>query len=80
MRTKSPYLFLFGAEHFSSPARLYSANVLMELRKTLCHPYLVEEALEHEIDVTEADQHRNLVEASSKLTFLSEWCTDGYAC
>ena len=49
-----------------------SANVLMELRKTLCHPYLVEEALEHETDVTEADQHRNLVEASSKLTFLSE--------
>lgn len=41
----------------------------MQLRKTLCHPYLVEDALEHE-NVTDEEMHKRLVEGSSKLTLL----------
>lgn len=47
-------------------------NVLLELRKTLCHPYLVREELEQEVAVTEEQLHRNLVDACSKLVFLKE--------
>lgn len=47
-------------------------NVLMELRKTLCHPYLVREELEHDSTLDERTLHKTLVEASSKLTFLSK--------
>ena len=43
----------------------------MELRKTLCHPYLVQDALEHE-NVSDAEMHQRLIEGSSKLTLLSE--------
>lgn len=48
-------------------------NVLMELRKTLCHPYLVREELEHESTLDDPSLHRSLIEASSKLTFLAEF-------
>lgn len=45
----------------------------MELRKTLCHPYLVREELEHDTGNFQT-MHKNLVEASSKLTFLGKTC------
>lgn len=44
----------------------------MELRKTLCHPYLVRDELEHDTNLDAKTIHKNLVEASSKLTFLGE--------
>lgn len=47
-----------------------SKNTLMQLRKTLCHPYLVKEELEHESRLDAAGLHKSLVEASSKLVFL----------
>lgn len=50
----------------------YSTNVLMELRKTLCHPYLVRDELEHDTGLDEKTIHNNLVDASSKLTFLGK--------
>lgn len=50
-------------------------NVLMELRKTLCHPYLVREELEHNTDLDAEAIYKNLVEASSKLTFLGKGYT-----
>lgn len=49
-----------------------SVNVLMELRKTLCHPYLVRDELEHDTNLDTKTVHKNLVEASSKLTFLGK--------
>ena len=45
-------------------------NILMQLRKTLCHPFVYSREIEdrsYEIAVS----HRNLVEASSKLQLLS---------
>lgn len=48
-------------------------NVLMELRKTLCHPYLVREELEHESTLDNKALHKTLIEASSKLTFLADF-------
>jgi chromodomain-helicase-DNA-binding protein 4 len=45
-------------------------NILMQLRKTLCHPFVYSREIEdrsHEAAVS----HRNLVEASSKLQLLS---------
>jgi chromodomain-helicase-DNA-binding protein 4 len=45
-------------------------NILMQLRKTLCHPFVYSREIEdrsHEMAVS----HRNLVEASSKLQLLS---------
>lgn len=53
---------------------MYSRNVLMELRKTLCHPYLVRDELEHDTNLDANAIHKNLVEASSKLEFLGR-CT-----
>jgi len=45
-------------------------NILMQLRKCLCHPFLYSEAVEHRVDDAQAE-HANLVEASSKLLLLS---------
>ena len=45
-------------------------NILMQLRKSLCHPFVYSREIEdrsHELAVS----HRNLVEASSKLQLLS---------
>ncbi|KZT58360.1 hypothetical protein CALCODRAFT_243762 [Calocera cornea HHB12733] len=44
-------------------------NLLMELRKCLQHPYLVSHDLEPK-GISEAELHRALVEASTKLVFL----------
>lgn len=44
-------------------------NILMQLRKCLCHPFIYSEAIE-ERDVDAKKMHRNLVEASGKLLLL----------
>lgn len=44
-------------------------NILMQLRKCLCHPFLYSEAVEHRVEDAQAE-HANLVEASSKLLLL----------
>ncbi|EEH45351.2 uncharacterized protein PADG_01501 [Paracoccidioides brasiliensis Pb18] len=44
-------------------------NILMQLRKCLCHPFVYSKAIE-ERTVNAALSHRNLVEASSKLQLL----------
>jgi SNF2 family DNA or RNA helicase len=44
-------------------------NVLMQLRKCLCHPFVYSKAIE-ERGVNASLSHRNLVEASSKLQLL----------
>jgi chromodomain-helicase-DNA-binding protein 4 len=45
-------------------------NILMQLRKTLCHPFVYSREIEEKTEETELS-HRNLVEASSKLQLLS---------
>ncbi|KAL1839039.1 hypothetical protein VTK73DRAFT_4143 [Phialemonium thermophilum] len=45
-------------------------NILMELRKCLCHPFLYSDAVEDRTD-DPAASHANLVEASAKLMLLS---------
>lgn len=44
-------------------------NILMQLRKCLCHPFVYSEAIE-ERSVNRVVLHRNLVDASSKLQLL----------
>jgi chromodomain-helicase-DNA-binding protein 4 len=44
-------------------------NILMQLRKCLCHPFLYSSAIE-ERSVNEAALHRNLIDASSKFQLL----------
>ncbi|OAT08656.1 chromatin remodeling complex subunit [Blastomyces gilchristii SLH14081] len=44
-------------------------NILMQLRKCLCHPFVYSKAIE-ERAISAALSHRNLVEASSKLQLL----------
>jgi chromodomain-helicase-DNA-binding protein 4 len=44
-------------------------NILMQLRKTLCHPFVYNREIE-ERSYEQAVSHRNLVEASSKLQLL----------
>lgn len=56
--------------HVAAKERTNLNNVLMQLRKTLCHPFVYSREIEdrsHEVAVS----HRNLVEASSKLQLLS---------
>ncbi|KAL6707679.1 hypothetical protein ACN47E_003800 [Coniothyrium glycines] len=45
------------------------SNILMQLRKCLCHPFVYSREIEERTDV-EAVSHRNLVEASAKLSLL----------
>ncbi|KAK4049413.1 hypothetical protein OIV83_004146 [Microbotryomycetes sp. JL201] len=45
-------------------------NILMELRKTLCHPYIIAPEMEP-TDVTPQQAQANLTEASAKLVLLS---------
>ncbi|KAF2258008.1 hypothetical protein CC78DRAFT_538119 [Lojkania enalia] len=45
------------------------SNILMQLRKCLCHPFVYSREIEERTDVA-AVSHRNLVEASAKLQFL----------
>jgi chromodomain-helicase-DNA-binding protein 4 len=45
------------------------SNILMQLRKCLCHPFVYSREIEERTDVA-AVSHRNLVEASAKLGLL----------
>ncbi|KAK1042344.1 hypothetical protein LTS16_008952 [Friedmanniomyces endolithicus] len=45
------------------------SNILMQLRKCLCHPFVYSKGIE-ERDVSLSASHRNLVDASSKLKLL----------
>jgi SNF2 family DNA or RNA helicase len=44
-------------------------NIIMQLRKCLCHPFVYSRSIEDK-NVDIASSHRNLVDASSKLQFL----------
>lgn len=44
-------------------------NILMQLRKVLCHPFMFSTAIEERSENTET-MHRNLIDASSKLQLL----------
>ena len=45
-------------------------NILMQLRKCLCHPFIYSDEIEEKVDDDEIS-HRNLVEASAKLELLN---------
>jgi chromodomain-helicase-DNA-binding protein 4 len=45
------------------------SNILMQLRKCLCHPFVYSREIEERTEVAAAS-HRNLVEASAKLSLL----------
>ncbi|KAF1912720.1 PHD/FYVE-zinc-finger like domain-containing protein [Ampelomyces quisqualis] len=45
------------------------SNILMQLRKCLCHPFVYSREIEERTDIA-AVSHRNLVEASAKLSLL----------
>lgn len=45
------------------------SNILMQLRKCLCHPFVYSREIEERTDIA-AVSHRNLVEASAKLQLL----------
>ena len=46
------------------------SNILMELRKSLCHPYLVNDELEPR-NVTPKEAHQNLTDACAKFVLLA---------
>ncbi|GAM91012.1 hypothetical protein ANO11243_090590 [Dothideomycetidae sp. 11243] len=46
-------------------------NILMQLRKCLCHPFVYSKSIE-EREVSHSASHRNLVEASGKLQLLEQ--------
>lgn len=58
-----------GARELSSSQRASLNNILMQLRKCLCHPFVYNQGIE-ERDVSHSVSHRNLVEASGKLQML----------
>lgn len=69
---KNPELLkaLFSAERQLKPnERASLSNILMQLRKCLCHPFVYSQEIEERTDIA-AISHRNLVEASAKLQFL----------
>ena len=70
---KNPDLIkaIFGGEKkaLKQADRYNLNNILMQLRKCLCHPFVYSNAIE-ERTVNTAVLHRNLVEASSKLQLL----------
>ena len=71
--SKNPELIkaIFGGERKSlKQAERYNLNnILMQLRKCLCHPFVYSRAIE-ERTLNTVVSHRNLVEASSKLQLL----------
>ena len=70
--SKSPELLkaLFTSDKgFKQQERANLSNILMQLRKCLCHPFVYSREIEERTDVA-AVSHRNLVEASAKLTLL----------
>lgn len=52
-----------------SNERASLSNILMQLRKCLCHPFVYSKSIE-ERNVSHSASHRNLVDASSKLKLL----------
>ncbi|KAK7542654.1 PHD/FYVE-zinc-finger like domain-containing protein [Phyllosticta citribraziliensis] len=69
---KNPELLkvLFSTNrHLKLNERASLNNILMQLRKCLCHPFVYSQEIEERTDVA-AVSHRNLVEASAKLQFL----------
>lgn len=70
---KSPDLirqiFGQGAASLGPRERGNLNNILMQLRKCLCHPFLYSSAIE-ERSVSEMALHRNLIDASSKFQLL----------
>ncbi|OBT63873.1 hypothetical protein VE03_06638 [Pseudogymnoascus sp. 23342-1-I1] len=71
--SKSPELLrsIFGKDQAQlKPSERGSlSNILMQLRKCLCHPFVYSEAIEERSN-NRAALHRNLVDASSKLQLL----------
>lgn len=68
---KNPDLLkaLFNKSSHKSSERANMNNILMQLRKCLCHPFVYSQAIE-ERNLQASALHRNLVEASSKLQLL----------
>lgn len=70
---KSPELLraIYGKDHSSLKPQERGGlnNILMQLRKCLCHPFVYSEAIE-ERSKERTVLHRNLVDASSKLQLL----------
>ncbi|KAI9813596.1 MAG: hypothetical protein M1827_003665 [Pycnora praestabilis] len=68
---KNPELIksIFGREKHTVKERHNLNNILMQLRKCLCHPFVYSQAIEERSSNTTVS-HRNLVEASSKLQLL----------
>ena len=69
---KNPDLMksIFSREAVTANQRANLNNILMQLRKTLCHPFVYSREIE-ERGLPHIAMHRNLVEASSKLQLLS---------
>ncbi|OSS54014.1 hypothetical protein B5807_01232 [Epicoccum nigrum] len=70
--SKSPELLkaLFTSDKgLKQQERANLSNILMQLRKCLCHPFVYSREIEERTDVA-AVSHRNLVEASAKLSLL----------
>lgn len=69
--SKNPQLIksIFADSKMKSNEKGSLNNILMQLRKCLCHPFMYSQAIE-ETDHDQAVLHRNLVEASSKLLLL----------
>lgn len=68
---KNPDLLraVFAEKPMKSSEKSSLNNILMQLRKCLCHPFVYSQSVE-ERDVSQAVGHRNLVEASGKLQLL----------
>ncbi|KAG5974244.1 hypothetical protein E4U58_003390 [Claviceps cyperi] len=68
---KNPQLIkaIFANDKMRSKERGSLNNILMQLRKCLCHPFMYSEAIEEEHNNPDII-HRNLVEASAKLLLL----------
>jgi len=60
---------LFTNTNLKTQERANLSNILMQLRKCLCHPFVYSREIEERTDV-QAVSHRNLVEASAKLQLL----------
>ena len=60
---------VFGASKVKQTERANLNNILMQLRKCLCHPFVYNRAIE-QLNTNPAVAHRSLVDASSKLKLL----------
>lgn len=68
---KNPQLIkaMFSNSKLGRAERGSLNNILIQLRKCLCHPFIYSEAIEEQVESHEV-VHRNLIEASSKLILL----------